>query len=148
MEQRLSLVTLGVMDLERAHSFYRRLGWVGHEVENTVFFQAGGLAIVLWGREHLAADLGVADAGIGGFSGVALAHNVRSTTEVDDIMAAAEEAGATVTRAASTTFYGGYAGAFRDLDGHAWEIAHNPGFALCADGTLRLPDFSRARDDT
>ena len=94
------------------------------------------------GEEKLSADLGIADQGDDGFGGVALAHNVRSRTDVDEIMAAAEGAGATITRAAAETFYGGYAGAFRDLDGHAWEIAHNPGFALAEDGTITVPDFS------
>jgi uncharacterized glyoxalase superfamily protein PhnB len=72
----------------------------------------------------------------------ALAHNVRSPTEVDQILAAAGEAGATITRAAAETFYGGYAGAFSDPDGHLWEIAHNPGFTLADDGTITVPDFS------
>ncbi|TAM65039.1 VOC family protein [Mycobacterium sp.] len=142
MEQRLSLITLGVADLDRARRFYERLGWHGHEVQETVFFQAGGLPVGLWAREKLSADLGITDQGDDGFGGVALAHNVRSRTDVDEIMAAAEGAGATITRAAAETFYGGYAGAFGDLDGHAWEIAHNPGFALAEDGTITVPDFS------
>ena len=142
MEQRVSLITLGVADVHRAHSFYEQLGWHGQEVQETVFFQAGGLAFSLWSREKLAADLGVTDHAPGGFGGVALAHNVRSSAEVDQTLAAAEEAGATITRAAIETFYGGYAGAFRDPDGHSWEIAHNPGFALADDGTITVPDFS------
>ncbi len=142
MEQRLSLITLGVADVHLAHSFYQRLGWQGQEVQETVFFQAGGLAFSLWSREKLAADLGVTDHAADGFGGVALAHNVRSPTEVDQILAAAEEAGARITRAAAETFYGGYAGAFSDPDGHLWEIAHNPGFALADDGTITVPDFS------
>jgi predicted lactoylglutathione lyase len=142
MEQRLSLVTLGVADLHAAHSFYERLGWHGQEVQETVFFQAGGLAVSLWSREKLAADLGVTDHASDSFGGIALAHNVHSPAEVDEILAAADEAGATITRAAAETFYGGYAGAFCDLDGHSWEIAHNPGFSLADDGTITLPDFS------
>lgn len=142
MEQRLSLITLGVADLARAHRFYQRLGWRGQEVQETVFFQAGGLAVSLWAREKLSADLGIADQGDDGFGGVALAHNVRSRSEVDEILATAEDAGATITRAAGETFYGGYAGAFRDLDGHAWEIAYNPGFSLAEDGAITVPDFS------
>lgn len=141
MEQRLSLVTLGVSDVERSRRFYEALGWRGHEVERTVFFQAGGLAIVLWGRAELAADCGIDDGGAT-FSGLALAHNVRSRDEVDAIMVVAQAAGAVVTRPAAETFYGGYAGVFTDPDGHAWEIAHNPGFTLNQDGTLTLPDFS------
>lgn len=142
MEQRLSLVTLGVTDLPRARAFYEHLGWRGQEVEETVFFQAGGMAIVLWGLDKLSADCGVAQRQESGFDGLALAQNVRSRDEVDEVMAAAERAGATVTRAPAETFYGGYAGVFTDPDGHAWEIAHNPGFTLGPDGTLTIPDFS------
>ena len=142
MDQRVSLITLGVEDLKRSRSFYDQLGWHGQEVEETVFFQAGGSAVVLWSREKLAADCGISDEASGGFDGVTLAHNVRSTTEVDDILAVAERAGARITRPASRTFYGGYAGVFLDPDGHAWEVAHNPGFELGEDGSLILPDFS------
>src|SRR5438034_3749432 len=108
MEQRLSLVTLAVDDVTRARTFYERLGWSGQEVEETVFFQAGGIAIVLWGRELLANDAGVPAGAPVPFGGIALAHNVRSAAEVDAVLAAAEAAGATITRPASTTFYGGY----------------------------------------
>jgi len=142
VDQRVSLITLGVEDLKRSRSFYDQLGWHGQEVEETVFFQAGGSAVVLWSREKLAADCGISDEASGGFDGVTLAHNVRSTTEVDDILAVAERAGARITRPASRTFYGGYAGVFLDPDGHAWEVAHNPGFELGEDGSLILPDFS------
>jgi predicted lactoylglutathione lyase len=141
MDQRLSLVTLGVADVGRARRFYEALGWVGQEVEETVFFQAGGMAVVLWGREKLAADSGIDDGATDGFGGVALAQNVRSRAEVDDVLAAARQAGAEVTREPAETFYGGYAGCFTDLDGHVWEIAHNPGFTLEADGSLTLPDL-------
>jgi uncharacterized protein len=141
VEQRISLVTLGVSDLTRARAFYEALGWRGQEVEETVFFQAGGLAVVLWGRDKLAEDAGIQDEGRDGFGGVVLAHNVRSVAEVDQVLAEAERAGATVTRPATETFYGGYAGCFRDPDGHVWEISHNPGFQLGPDGTLTLPDF-------
>lgn len=141
MEPRISLVTLGVRDLGRARTFYEQLGWRGHELQETVFFQAGGLAVVLWGRGEVAADAGIDDDGTSTFGGIVLAHNVRSRPEVDEVIAAAGRAGATVTREPAETFYGGYAGAFRDPDGHAWEIAHNPGFALTADGSLVLPDW-------
>jgi catechol 2,3-dioxygenase-like lactoylglutathione lyase family enzyme len=140
MEQRVSLVTLGVGDLARAKAFYGALGWHGQEVQETVFLQAGPLAVVLWSRAALAADSGIEDDG-GAFGGIALAQNVRSRAEVDAIVAAAEAAGATVTRAPAETFYGGYAGVFRDPDGHLWEIAHNPGFTLTEEGALVLPDF-------
>ncbi|MGX1885287.1 VOC family protein [Streptomyces sp. NPDC055287] len=145
MEQRISLITLGVADVQRARAFYERLGWQGQEAEETVFFQAGGLAVVLWGRDKLALDCGIEDPQTGeGFGGIALAHNVRSAAEVDDLVAAAERAGATVTKAPATTFYGGYAGVFTDPDGHAWEVAHNPGFRLAEDGSLSVPDFGSA----
>jgi len=139
MEQRVSLITLGVADVAAAREFYAALGWHGREVEETVFFQAGGLGVVLWGREKLAADGRLEDAGADGFGGVALAHNARSREEVDAIVAAAEAAGATITKAAEETFYGGYAAYFTDLDGHVWEIAHNPSFTIADDGSLQLP---------
>lgn len=141
MDQRISLVTLGVADVSRARAFYEQLGWRGQEVEETVFFQAGALALVLWSREKLAADSGVPDDAAPGFGGVSLAHNVRSEAEVDDVIGAAGAAGATITRAPARTFYGGYAGVFLDPDGHAWEIAFNPGFALADDGALTVPEF-------
>ena len=139
MDQRVSLITLGVADLAAAKRFYEALGWACKEVEETVFVQAGGSAVVLWGREKLAADAGVEDTGADGFGGVALAQNVRSREEVDAIVAAAEAAGARITKPAAETFYGGYAAYFADLDGHLWEIAHNPGFTLSDDGSLVLP---------
>jgi uncharacterized protein len=141
MEQRVSLVTLGVTDLQRAKRFYAQLGWHGREVEATVFYSTPGGAVVLWDRGKLADDCGVDDPRADGFGGVALAHNVRSEAEVDGILATAAQAGATITRAPAATFYGGYAGCFADLDGHVWEIAYNPGFALGDDGSLELPDF-------
>jgi uncharacterized protein len=147
MEQRISLVTLGVADLERAGRFYERLGWHGQEVERTLFYQLGGIALVLWGREELARDCGLPVEPASGFGGVALAHNVRSTAEVDAVLATAERAGATITRPAATTFYGGYAGVFADPDGHVWEVAYNPGFHLAADGTITIPDFGAAGEE-
>jgi predicted lactoylglutathione lyase len=141
MQQRVSLITLGVRDLRRSRSFYEHLGWTGQEVDETVFFQAGGQAVVLWGRGNVAADAAIDDDGTSTFGGIVLAHNVGSRREVDEVMAAAAAAGGEVTKAPSETFYGGYAGFFRDLDGHVWEIAHNPGFTLDDDGTLTLPDF-------
>jgi hypothetical protein len=143
MEQRISLVTLGVADVARSTAFYAALGWRGQGLEETVFFQAGGIAVVLWGRDRLAADCGVPDVRGSGFGGIALAHNVRSRDEVDQVMATAHAAGATITRQAERTFYGGYAGYFADPDGHLWEIAHNPGFTLTADGSLVLPASAR-----
>ncbi len=144
MEQRVSLVTLGVTDLARSRAFYEQLGWRGQEVEETVFFQAGGLAFVLWGRAKVAADAGVPDDGASGFGGMTLAHNVRSREEVDRIVDQAADAGAEIATSPRDTSYGGYAGFFRDPDGHVWEIAWNPGFALEPDGSLTLPDFGAA----
>ncbi|MFE7277987.1 VOC family protein [Streptomyces sp. NPDC057623] len=144
MEQRISLVTLGVSDVARSRAFYEALGWRGQEVEETVFFQAGGLALVLWGRDKLARDCGLADGTGIGFGGIALAHNVRSDAEVDALLKAAERAGATVTKPAATNAVGFYSGCFADPDGHAWEIAHNPGFTLAEDGSLTIPDFGTA----
>ena len=141
MEQRVSLITLGVADLPRARTFYQRLGWRGQEIEETVFFQAGGMAIVLWARTKVAADAGIEDGHAGGFGGVTLAQNVRSRVEVDEVLARAEDAGARITQPARETFYGGYAGFFTDPDGHVWEIAYNPGLALDPDGAITLLDF-------
>jgi predicted lactoylglutathione lyase len=141
VEQRITLISLGVADMHRARTFYERLGWHGQEVEETVFFQAGGMALVLWGRGKLAADSGIEDTAPGA---VVLALNVRSQAEVDATLAEAAAAGAELTQPARETFYGGYAGHFRDPDGHVWEIAWNPGFALNPDGSLTLPDFGAA----
>ncbi|MGE5689169.1 MAG: VOC family protein [Pseudomonadota bacterium] len=138
MEQRVSLVTLGVRDLGRARAFYEALGWrtgAGPD-DDVVFFQAGGMIVGLWGREELAADSGVEDAG--GWGGITLAHNVRSPAEVDAVLAEAERAGATVPRRGAATFWGGYSGAFVDPDGHPWEVAHNPGWTLGDDGSISL----------
>ena len=138
MKQSVSLITLGVADYGRAKAFYEALGWsVALDIEETAFFQANGVVLVLWAREKLAEDSGIADDGAR-WSGIALAHNVGSVEEVDRIVEQARAAGASVTREPAETFYGGYAGVFRDLDGHAWEIAHNPGFDLAPDGSVIL----------
>jgi uncharacterized protein len=144
VEQRVTLITLGVTDLRRSRSFYEQLGWRGHEVEETVFFQAGAQAVVLWGRDKVAAVAGIDDDGTSAFGGIVLAHNVGSRAEVDQVVSAAATAGAEVTKVPTETFYGGYAGFFRDPDGHVWEVAHNPGFSLGPDGALTLPDFGSA----
>lgn len=137
MEQRVSLVTLGVRDLARARAFYEALGWTPHAPEgDVVFFQAGGMVMALWGRDQLADDSGIADAG--GWGGVTLAHNVRSPAEVDAVLAEADAAGATIARRGAPTFWGGYSGVFVDPEGHPWEIAHNPGWDLQPDGTVAL----------
>jgi uncharacterized protein len=139
MDQRISLVTLGVSDYRRAKTFYGALGWTAAlDVEQTAFFNANGVVLVLWARDKLADDMGIADDGAR-WGGIALAHNVGSRQEVHDLIEQARGHGAEITREPSVTFYGGYAGAFRDLDGHAWEIAHNPSFGLDDDGNLVLP---------
>jgi len=139
VEQRLSLVTLGVSDLGRARRFYEALGWQSGAApdDDVVFFRAGGTVLALWGRAELAEDSGVEDGG--GWGGVTLAHNVRSPEEVDAVLADAERAGATITRAAGPAFWGGYTGVFTDPDGHAWEVAHNPHWTFAADGSVILP---------
>ncbi|MFE4577778.1 VOC family protein [Streptomyces chartreusis] len=144
MEQRITLITLGVSDLARSKAFYEALGWRGQEVEETVFFQAGGLGLVLWGREKLARDCGLEPGAVSGFGGIALAHNVRSEAEVDALLAVVEQAGGTVTKPAAVNAIGFYSSAFVDPDGHAWEVAHNPGFPLAEDGSVTLPDFGTA----
>ena len=139
MKQSVSLVTLGVADYEAARSFYEAMGWsVAWEAQETAFFRANGVVLVLWGREKLAADTGVADEGAS-WSGITLAHNAASREEVDEVVETARRNGAEIAREPAETFYGGYAGVFRDLDGHAWEVAHNPGFGLEPDGSVILP---------
>ena len=137
MQQRVSLITLGVVDLARARAFYEALGWVrGNDSDEVVFFRAGGTIVGLWGRAALAEDSGVEDGG--GWGGVTLAHNVRSPAEVDAAIDEARRAGATIAREPGATFWGGYSGVFVDPDGHPWEVAHNPGWTLSEDGAVQL----------
>jgi predicted lactoylglutathione lyase len=138
MIQSIALVTLGVSDYERAKAFYAALGWAPErEMQETAFYQANGVVLVLWARSKLADDMGIADDGAT-WSGIALAHNVGSREDVAEIIQQARGAGAEITREPAETFYGGYAGGFRDLDGHAWEVAYNPGFGLAADGSVKI----------
>ena len=140
MKQSISLITLGVSDYARAKAFYAAIGWSpAMDVEETAFFQANGVVLVLWSREKLAADMGVADDDGARWGGIALAHNVGSDEEVDRIVEEAGANGAEISREPARTFYGGYAGCFRDPDGHVWEVAHNPGFGLTDDGAVILP---------
>ena len=140
MKQSISIVTLGVADYERAKAFYEALGWrIALDIQETAFFQANGVVLVLWSREKLAADSGIADDGAR-WGGIGLAHNVGSRDEVHDVIEAARRSGAEVIKEPEETFYGGYAGVFRDLDGHVWEVAHNPGFGLNEDGGVILPE--------
>jgi uncharacterized protein len=138
MEQRLSLVTLGVADLDRARTFYERLGWVtgAAPADDVVFFQAGCMIVALWDRTTLAEDSGVTDGG--GWGGVTLAYNARSPAEVDAVIDEARAAGAQIPRGGAETFWGGYSGVFVDPDGHPWEVAHNPHWTLENDGSIRL----------
>jgi catechol 2,3-dioxygenase-like lactoylglutathione lyase family enzyme len=138
MEQRVSLITLGVRDLARARAFYEALGWTTGAApdDDVVFFQAGGMIVSLWDRARLAEDTGVEDAG--GWGGITLAYNAGSPAAVDAVIAEIEPAGGTILRPCAETFWGGYSGAFADPDGHAWEVAHNPHWALAEDGSIRL----------
>jgi len=138
MEQRVSLITLGVADLARARAFYEALGWTTRAGadDDVVFFQTGGMIVALWGRTELAEDSGVEDTG--GWGGMTLAHNVRSPAEVDAVIDEARTAGATVPRAGAETFWGGYSGVFVDPDGHPWEVAHNPHWTVAEDGSTLL----------
>jgi uncharacterized protein len=130
VEQRISLVTLGVENLARARSFYEALGWRGAQQpdDEIVFFQAGGMVFALWTA-----------LGGRGAPGIELAHNVRSPAEVDELLAAAGRAGGTIERPAARAAWGGYTGAFADPDGYVWEVAHNPDWSLGDDGSIRLP---------
>ncbi|HST24477.1 MAG TPA: VOC family protein [Gaiellaceae bacterium] len=138
MEQRLSLVTLGVADVARARAFYEALGWVtrAEPDDDIAFFQAGGMIVSLWSRAELATDSGVEDTG--GWGGVTLAHNVGAPAEVDAVIEEARRAGARIAREPAATFWGGYSGLFVDPDGHPWEVAHNPHWTLGEDGSVRL----------
>lgn len=129
MEQRISLVTLGVEDVARARAFYEAMGWAGaHQPDDEiVFFQAGGMVFGLW--EALGGH---------GAPGIELAHNVRSPAEVDAVLVASERAGGKVVRPGQRAVWGGYTGAFADADGYVWEVAHNPDWTLAEDGSVRL----------
>src|SRR3954471_14053854 len=142
MDQRMSLITLGVADVSRAQQFYEALGWkmdggVDNEDDHVAFFQAApGFIVALWGRGKLAADSCVEDSG--GWGGVTLAYNVSSPEEVDAVIEEARAAGARIGREPAPTFWGGYSGLFADPDGHPWEVAHNPHWTLAPDGSLTI----------
>jgi catechol 2,3-dioxygenase-like lactoylglutathione lyase family enzyme len=138
MEQRVSLVTLGVADLARARRFYEAVGWrtgAGPD-DDVVFFQAGGMIVALWDRGELAEDSVMTDSG--GWGGITIAYNARSPEEVDAVLAEAERAGATIGRPGAPTFWGGYSGVFVDPEGHPWEVAHNPHWTILDDGSVQL----------
>lgn len=136
MEQRVSLVTLGVTDLDRARTFYEDLGWLTDaEVgDDVVFFSCNGMILGLWDRDLLAEDSVVEDSG--GWGGITLAHNVSAPEDVDAVLAEAEAAGATIARPPAETSWGGYSGLFHDPDGHPWEVAHNPFWTVEDDGSI------------
>lgn len=138
MEQRLSLVTLGVGDLELSRTFYRNLGWKEGpgSSEDVVFFQVNGLVVGLWEREKLAEDSAVEDGG--GWGGITLAYNTRNESQVDAVIEEARFAGATIGREPAETFWGGYSGVFLDPDGHPWEVAYNPAWQVSEDGETSL----------
>lgn len=140
MEQRVSLVTLGVADLERARRFYEEgLGWRrGSDLPGVVFFQTGGSIFALYPRDDLARDAGLpADAGAES-GAIALAYNARNRDEVDAVLGEAESAGATILKPAEDAFWGGYSGYFADPDGHLWEVAWNPHWTIASDGSVSL----------
>jgi predicted lactoylglutathione lyase len=139
MEQRLSLITLGISDLERSRKFYESLGWTtrAEEGDDVVFFQAGCMVVALWDRAKLAEDSEVEDSG--GWGGVTLAYNTRTTDEVDRVIEEARKAGGEIGREPDETFWGGYSAVFIDPDGHPWEVAHNPHWTIEEDGSVTLP---------
>jgi predicted lactoylglutathione lyase len=139
MEQRFTVLTLGTRDLAASTSFFKHLGWrQSGSYEGITFFQCGCVALALYPRSELAGDAGVASEGEG-FRGFTIAYNTHSKQEVDDVLNEAKSAGGEVTKPAVETFWGGYSGYFRDLDGYLWEVAWNPGFLLDAKGAVTLP---------
>jgi len=139
MEQRISIITLGVTDLKRSRDFYERLGWKPSNVnaEEIVFFQTGGMALALYPRVSLAKDANVSSDGYG-FGGITLAYNTRTREEVDLVLTQAEAAGAKLLKAAKEAFWGGYSGYFADPDSFFWEVAWNPFFPIDKDGNIRI----------
>ncbi|MBW0158072.1 VOC family protein [Sedimentimonas flavescens] len=141
-KQRVTLITLGVADIPRARAFYEALGWRPVQaLDSVVFFQLSGMALGLFGRADLAADQGRPGAALG-TGAMTLAQNFDTEAEVDAAFAAALAAGATALKAPEKVFWGGYSGYFTDPDGHVWELAMNPFWALSADGALSIPPAS------
>lgn len=138
--QRVSLITLGVADLDRARAFYARLGWhPAQEAEGVSFYQMQGQGLALFGLSDLAADQGRAKAVLG-VGAVTLAQNFTDRDGVDAAFAEALAAGATALKSPQAVFWGGYSGYWADPDGHVWEVAHNPFWPLAEDGSLTLPE--------
>ncbi len=141
MEQRISMITLGVADLERAVAFYENVvGWkAAPGPPGIAFFDLGGIVFSLYPHDDLAKDRNaVADRPRDGYEGFALAHNARSEEEVDAIFSRLGEKGATILKEPEHVFWGGYSGYFADPDGHAWEVAHNPHWTIQADGRVSM----------
>ena len=139
MDQRVSLVTLAVADLNRSREFYDKgLGWkTGFAGEDIAFYQLPGNILGLWAKKAMAEDLGVPETSLG-TGGVQLAQNVADRASVDRLLEQAQKAGARIVKPAHQAIWGGYTGLFADPDGHVWEIAWNPGWKLTADGTVAL----------
>jgi uncharacterized protein len=129
MEQRISMVTLGVNDLHRARTFYEAMGWLGGQQpdDEVCFYQAGGIVFGLW-----------AALGGHGAPGIELAYNVRAPEDVTAVLGEAERAGGTIVRPSAAAEWGGTTGAFADPDGYVWEVAHNPGWTIAEDGSIRI----------
>ena len=139
MEQRVSVITLGVADLDRSRRFYEALGWrQGDGNAHVCFFQLHGSVLSLFSHGELARDAGVPDETMPAFRGVTLANNVDSKAAVDAVLAEAAAAGARIVRPAADTFWGGYSGYFADPDGHLWEVAWNPLWSYDAEGRVSL----------
>jgi len=140
MEPRVSIITLGVANLQRSREFYERLGWrrAMIQTEGIVFFQAGGMALALFPRDELAKDANIAPDG-SGFKGISLAYNARNRAEVNSVLEDAEAAGATLLKPAQEAVWGGYSGYFSDPDGFLWEVAWNPSFRMAEDGSIGVP---------
>ncbi|KEO54251.1 VOC family protein [Thioclava pacifica] len=138
-KQRVTLITLGVTDLDRAKAFYAALGWAPQsEQEGVAFYQLHGMGLGLFGVDDLAKDQGRPDAALG-TGAMTLAQNFDTPEDVDAAFAEALAAGATTLKAPEKVFWGGYSGYYADPDGHVWELAHNPFWPLAADGSLTLP---------
>lgn len=138
---RLSIVTLGVADVARSRAFYEVLGWeaASSSMDEICWMRVAGSWLGLWRRDLLAEDAGVSDGGTGSFDGITLAINLESREVVDEAIATAVAAGATITQPAAEVEWGGYRGYVADPDGHSWELAWNPGFPINPDGTIQIP---------
>ena len=142
MEQRLSMITLGVAELKRAKAFYEDVvGWTAAPGSPEIaFFDLGGIVFSLYPHEDLAKDMNAAadDSGGSASRGFALAHNARSKEEVDAIFSRLRERGATIVKEPEEVFWGGYSGYFSDPDGHSWEVAYNPHWTIGKDGSVSM----------